>query len=199
MEDGMKRIAIIVLTILISGINTRCYAVSYNCNDWMEKGGYCIDYIKTKISTFPVPNKEDMVDLKNADIDDVTVGDVAIFTIKKYWHVAYVEKVHRNQRGEATAIDVSEMNFGDELSFAEFKAKWKSNSQAEWNRALCCGITDNYNQITLRNNIALNTVKQIWSPDDVASEGIGRRGVKAIVGKVREVLNRFFEFAEGEL
>ena len=175
------------------------YAVSCNCDDWMGKGGYCVDYIKTRIPTFPIPYKDDMAGLKNTGIYDVTEGDVAIFTIKNYWHVAYVETVYRNQRGDATTIDVSEMNFGDKLSFAEFKAKWKSNSQAELNRAFCCGITDNYDQITLRKNIALNTVKQIWSPDDVASEGIGRRRVKAIVGKVREVVNRFFEFAEREL
>lgn len=195
METPVKSISIIVLTILISGIHTCCYAVSCNCDDWMGKGGYCVDYIKTRIQTFPIPqNKEDMVGLKNTEVTDVTEGDVAIFTIKNYWHVAYVEKVHRNQQGEATAIDVSEMNFGDELSFAEFKSTWKSKSQAEWYRALCCGITDNYDQVSLRKNVAFNTVKQIWSPDDVVSEGVGGLRVKAIVGKVREVINRFLEF-----
>ena len=195
----MKRITVIVLAILISGIHTCCYAVSCNCDDWMEKGGYCVDYIKTRIPTFTIPSKDEMADLKNTDIADVTEGDVAIFTIENYWHVAYIEKVHRNLLGNATAIDVSEMNFGDDLSFAEFKAKWKSKSRAEWNRTFCCGITDNYDQITSRKNIDLNTVKQIWSPDDVASEGIGRRQVKAIVGKVREFINRFFEFTESDL
>ena len=144
-------------------------------------------------------NKEKMVDLKNTDITNVTEGDVAIFTIKNYWHVAYVEKVHRNPQGEATAIDVSEMNFGDELSFAEFKDKWKSKSPAEWNRALCCGITDNYDRVSLRNSVALNTVKQIWSPDNAMSEAVEERRVKAMVGKVREVVNRFIEFTEREL
>jgi hypothetical protein len=193
MKTRRKLVSAIVLTILISGIYTCCYAARCNCDDWMGKGGYCVDYIKEKISTFPIPQKHEMAKFKNADITDVTEGDVAIFTIKNYWHVAYVEKVHRNLRREATAIDVSEMNFGDELSFAEFKAKWKSNSQAEWNRALCCGITDNYDEISLRKNVALNTVKQIWSPDDVASEGLGGRRVKAIVGKVREVIDQFFD------
>ena len=193
----MKNTIIIGLALFISGIHTCCFAESCNCDDWVEKGGYCVDYIKTKIQTFPVPlNKGEMVDLKNTDITNVTEGDVAIFTIKNYWHVAYVEKVHRNQQGEATAIDVSEMNFGNELSFAEFKGKWKSKSPAEWTRALCCGITDNYDQVSLRNNIALNTVKQIWSPDD---KGVGGRRVKAIVGKVREAVNRFIEFTEREL
>ena len=196
----MKRISALVLTILISGVPAHSLAARCSCDDWMEKGGYCVDYINSRIPVFPsAPNKEEMADLKNTDIADVTEGDVAIFTIKNYWHVAYVEKVQRNQQGEATAIDVSEMNFGDELSFAEFKSKWKSESQAEWNRALCCGITDHYDQVSLRKSVALSTVKQIWSPDDVVSEGVGRQRVKAIFGKVREAINRFVEFTGREL
>jgi hypothetical protein len=140
-----------------------------------------------------------MVGFKNTDIDDVSEGDVAIFTIKNYWHVAYVEKVHRDHRGEATAIDVSEMNFGDELSFAEYKDKWKSASQEEWNRALCCGVTDNYAEISLRKGLDLDRVKQVWSPDAAASKGNGRRRIRALVGRVREVVNRFFEFADSAL
>jgi len=165
----------------------------------MGKGGYCVDYIKTRIPTFPIPHKDEMPELKNTDISNVTEGDVAIFTIKNYWHVAYVEKVHRDQQGEATAIDVSEMNFGDELSFADFKDKWKSKKQAEWNRAICCGITDNYDEMTFRKNVALDTVKQLWSPDDVGYEDIGGGRVKAIVGKVREVMNHFFAYTESKL
>lgn len=198
----MTRISVFVLTVLILGIHACCYAASCNdsCDDWMGKGGYCVDYINTKIPVFPTRlNKEDMAGLTNTDISDVTEGDVAIFTIKNYWHVAYVEKVHHNQQKEATAIDVSEMNFGDELSFAEFQAKWKSKSRAEWNRALCCGITDSYDQVSLRKNVALSTVKQIWSPDDVASDDFLRQRVKTTVGKVREVINRFFEFTGREL
>jgi hypothetical protein len=195
----MKRLASIVLIVLISGAHSISYAASCNCLDWMGKGGYCVDYIKTRIPAFPIPMRDDMVELKNTSISNITEGDVAIFTVKNYWHVAYVENVRRNQKGEATAIDVSEMNSGDEMSFAEFKAKWKSNSQAEWNRASCCGVTDSYDQITVRKNIALRTVKQIWSPDDVVPEGFGRGRVKAMASKVREVLNRFLEFTEGEL
>ena len=198
----MNLISVLVLTVLISGFHTSCYAVRCNgaCDDWMGKDGYCVDYVNTKIPIFPdALTKEDMVDLKNTDIPDVTEGDAAIFTIKNYWHVAYVEKVHRNHSGEATAIDVSEMNFGNELSFAEFKAKWKSKSQAEWNRARCCGITDNFDQVSSRKNVALSTVTQIWSPDHVVSEDAGGHRVKAITGKVREVINQFFEFTGREL
>lgn len=90
---------------------------------------------------FPLPYKEDMPSLGNTDIDDITEGDVAIFSIKNYWHVAYVEKVHRDQRGEATAIDVSEMNYGDSPTFPEYRAMSQSKSKDEWNMAVCCGIT----------------------------------------------------------
>jgi hypothetical protein len=196
----MKNGFIIVLTIAISSTYTCSYAVSCNCEDWMGRGGYCVDYIKTRIQTFPNPQyKEEMEVLKNTDTSNITEGDVAVFTIKNYWHVAYVENVHRNLRGDATTIDVSEMNFGDELSFGEFKTTWKSKSQAEWNRALCCGVTDNYDQVSFRKNVAIATVKQIWSPDDVVSESAGARRVKALIGKAKEVVNRVIEFTRGEL
>jgi len=166
----------------------------------MGKGGYCVDYVQSRIPIFPIPqNKDEIEDLKNKDIADVKEGDVAIFSIGNYWHVAYVEEVHRNQQGDATAIDVSEMNFGGELSFAEFKSKWKSRSETEWRRALCCGITDNYDQTSLRKNVALNTVEQIWSPVTAMSEGVTERRAKALAGKAREVFNRFFQFTGREL
>jgi hypothetical protein len=165
----------------------------------MGKGGYCVDYIKDRIPIFPIPDKDDMPGLKNTDVADVTEGDVAIFAIKNYWHVAYVENVHRNSEGAAVAIDVSEMNYGGSMSFTEFKTTWKSKSRDEWNRAICCGITDNYDQVTRRSNIPLYTVKQIWSPDDVPSGVAGQRRLGLIVNKVREVINRFFDRTESKL
>jgi len=197
----MKRILVIIIAIVISGMaHTSSYAASCSCDDWMEKGGYCADYVKSRIPAFQIPNNKDEIeDLKNKDIPDVAEGDVAIFTISNYWHVAYVEKVHRDQEGDASAIDVSEMNFGDQLSFAEFKNKWKSKSETEWQRAICCGITDNYGQTSSRKKVALNMVRQIWSPAAAASEGIGGRRVKNMVGKVREALNHLFQFTGREL
>lgn len=195
-----KYIVASALVILISSIPGYCFAVPCECDDWMEKGGYCVDYVKSRIPIFPIPqNKDDMEKLTNATISEITEGDVAIYTISNYWHVAYVEKVHRNHRGEAVTIDVSEMNFGDEPTFAEFRKKWKSRSEAEWNRAICCGVTDNYDKVSVRKNVALSSVKQIWSPDNVVPEGTGERRVKAIVGKVKEVLNRVLEFTGKEL
>jgi len=164
----------------------------------MEKGGYCVDYIKTRIASFPVPTKEDMVDLKNTSVDNVTEGDVAVFTVKNYWHVAYVERVHRDQQGDPVALDLSEMNFGAEMTLAEFKARWKSQSEAEWSRAACCGVTDRFNEVSYRKNVEIGTVKQIWSPDDVRRDW-ARRQVKAMIGKVKEVINRFMDLERSEL
>ena len=125
-------------------------------------------------------------------------GDVAIFDLGRYWHVAYVEKVHTDQQGNATAIDVSEMNFGGQMSFDEYKSKWSPKNESEWKRALCCGVTDKYDQTDSRKNVALNTVTQIWSPAPAASEGMAGRGDNSVIDKVREVLNRFFLFTERE-
>lgn len=188
----MKFSVMVLLTILLSGVHSRCYALRCNCDDWVEKGGYCVDYIKDRIPAFAIPTKDDMVRLKNTRVSDVTEGDVAIFTVKNYWHVAYVEKVHRSSRGEASAIDVSEMNFGGELSFAEFKDRWRSNSKAEWTRAACCGITDTYDEVTLRKNVPMSTVKQVWSPDGAGFDD-ARRRVRALFGQVREVIDRLVD------
>lgn len=196
----MKYFLMVLLLILISGIHTSCYALRCTCDDWMGRGGYCVDYVNSRIPEFPIHlKKEEMSGLKNTDIADVTEGDVAIFAVGNYWHVAYVEKVHRNRQGEATALDVSEMNFGDKLSYAEFKAKWNSTSPAEWNRAICCGITDTYHQVTYRRNVDLITVKQLWSPGQAESAGVRGQRVKAMVGKVKETLNRIFQFTGREL
>jgi len=195
----MRLLSIIVTAILITGLQTSCYA-SCNCDDWMNKGGYCVDYIKTKIPTFPIPQTiSEITTLKNKDIPDVTEGDVAIFYFRNYWHVAYVEKVHQDQQGIATAIDVSEMNFGDDMSFGEYKQKWKQKSKLEWKRALCCGVTDNYDETSSRKNVALTAVKQIWSPVSPASGSVNEEHDDSIIDKVREALNRIILFTGREL
>lgn len=193
----MKRIIIIVTAIVITGMHTRSYA-GCDCDDWMAKGGYCVDYIKTKIPTFPIPqNTTEIEVLKNRDIPEVTEGDVALFDLSSYWHVAYVEKVHLDQQGKAISIDVSEMNFGGHMSFEEYKKIWRQKSRSEWKRALCCGVTDNYDQTSSRKNVALNTVKQIWSPAE--TEGFKGEHDDSVFNKAREVFNQFFQFTGREL
>lgn len=192
----MRRIPLIVTAIVLTIMHTRCYA-GCSCDDWVKRDGYCVDYVKTKIPAFPIPNTVAEIEtLKNKEVTEVAEGDAAIFDLGNYWHVAYVEKVRLDQHGKATAIDVSEMNFGNRMSFLEYKNKWHSKNASEWKRALCCGVTDKYDQTSLRNNISLNVVKQIWSPVIAASEGVSGRSGNAVVDKVREVLNQFLLFTE---
>lgn len=195
----MRRIPIIVTAFVNTVMHTSCYA-GCNCDDWVNRGGYCVDYVKSKIPTFPIPrNEAEISSLKNEEVPAVTEGDVAIFDLGDYWHVAYVERVHMDRQGNATAIDVSEMNFGGQMSFDEYKNRWSPKNENEWKRALCCGVTDKYDQTNLRKNIALSTIKQIWSPVSAASEDVsGRRG-NIVVDKVKEVLNRFLLFTGREL
>ena len=114
----MMYIRIIVIACVITGlVQTSSYA-GCDCDDWMQKGGYCVDYIKTKIPTFAIPKSvHELETLKNKNIFEVTAGDVAIFELSDRWHVAYVENVHSDRFGLATSIDVTEMNFGQQLSF----------------------------------------------------------------------------------
>lgn len=195
----MKRSSLLVTAIIITGIHTSCYA-GCNCDDWVNRDGYCVDYVKTRIPTFPIPNSvAEITVLKNKEIPDVAEGDVAIFDLGTYWHVAYVEKVRLDQQGKPTAVDVSEMNFGGNLSFNEYKGKWGPKKKSAWKRALCCGVTDKYSETSMRKNVALDTVTQIWSPRSAASEGVGGKYRLSVVDKVKEVLNRFIHFKEREL
>ena len=170
----MKRIPLLVTALVITVMQTSCYA-GCNCDDWMNRGGYCVDYVKTKIPSFPIPKTDAKIAaLKNKGIPEVTEGDVAIFDLGNYWHAAYVEKVHLDQQGRATAIDVSEMNFGRQISYDEYKSQWGPKNRGEWKRAVCCGVTKKYGRISVRKNIALDSIEQIWSPVSAASQAPGR-------------------------
>jgi hypothetical protein len=195
----MKRIIILTAAISFSALPSNCFA-GCNCDDWVDKGGYCVDYVKSKIPSFPIPKSvAEITLLKNRETAKVEEGDVAIFDLGKYWHVAYVEKVHSDQLGNATAIDISEMNFGGQISFQEFKNKWNPKNSSEWKRAVCCGVTQKYDQLSKRKNIALNSVEQIWSPDSAASQNILEGHNDTILNKVREALNQFIQFTGREL
>ena len=196
----MRRIPLLVTVLVTTLMHTSCYA-RCNCDDWMNKGGYCVDYVKTRIPTFPIPKTDiEIAALKNRETAKVEEGDVAIFDLGDYWHAAYVEKVHLDQHGAATAIDVSEMNFGGQLSFQEYRNKWNQKNESEWKRALCCGVTKKYDQLSRRKKIALDSVDQIWSPDTAASQVIsGERRDGTVLEKVRETLNQFIQFTGRKL
>jgi hypothetical protein len=195
----MRRIPLFVTALVITVMHTSCYA-GCNCDDWMNRGGYCVDYVKTKIPTFPIPKTDaEIAALKNKGIPEVNEGDVAIFDLGNYWHAAYVEKVHLDQHGRATAIDVSEMNFGGQISFVDYKNRWGPKNVGEWKRALCCGVTKRYNRTSLRKDIALKSVEQIWSPVSVASQENSAGHSDSLLEKAREALNHFIQFTGREL
>jgi hypothetical protein len=186
----MKLMQIIIVTMVFSGMTSLCHA-RCSCDDWVSQGGYCVDYVKERIPEFPVPKSTaEIAVLKNRAIAQISAGDVAIFKLRNYWHVSYVEKVYFDAVGNATAIDMSEMNFGGKMSFNEYKSRWKSKNRSEWERAVCCGVTDNYDEKSVRRNVPLNTVTQVWSPD---SDAAGTDD-DSITGKARDVLNHFFSF-----
>ena len=162
----MKRVFVGLLLILLNvAVSTNCFA-GCSCDNWVNRGGYCVNYIKSKIPAFPIPvDIASIKELKNKEIKDIARGDVAIFDLGRYWHVAYVENVHLDQHGHATAIDVSEMNFGGPLSFEDYKAKWAGVAKSDWNQAACCGVTKNFGEIQLRENIPLGALHQVWSPE----------------------------------
>jgi hypothetical protein len=59
-------------------METSCYAAC-NCGDWMNKGGYCVDNVKTKISTSPVLKTDtEIAALNNKGIPEVTEGPAAL-------------------------------------------------------------------------------------------------------------------------
>jgi hypothetical protein len=190
----------IVVLVLLSGMAAgRECAADCSCDDWMKKGGYCVDYVKERIPSFPIPQSTDEIALlKNKDVSEVSEGDVAIFDLTTYWHVAYVEKVHLDAGGAATSIDVSEMNFGDRMSYGEFRKKWKTASGTEWKRAICCGVTERYEQVSSRRMVPLSSVRQVWSPTVAAAAGDERRE-PALVSKVKRILQGLFSLTGIEL
>jgi len=196
----MKLYVEIMLILAFTAVSENSFA-GCNCDDWMNRGGYCVDYVKTKIPSFPIPKSiAEISVLKNREVSKVEEGDVAIFDLGRYWHVAYVEKVHLDSHGIATSIDVSEMNFGGQMSFQEYRNKWNQKNESEWKRALCCGVTKKYDRTSRRKNIALNSVEQIWSPDALTPQVIsGGNGEDNLIEKVREALNQFIQFTGREL
>ena len=195
----MKQIQILVTAIVITVMHSSCYA-GCNCDDWVARGGYCVDYVKTKIPTFPIPKTvAEIAALKNKETSKVTEGDVAIFDLGNYWHVAYIEKVHLDQQGTATAIDVSEMNFDRQISFDEYKNRWDTKNKSEWKRSLCCGVTKKYARTSMRKKIALDSVEQVWSPVSAASQESSGGYGDTLMNKAREALNHIIQFTGREL
>ena len=166
----------------------------------MNRGGYCVDYVKTKIPSFPIPKSDaEIVALKNKGIPDVTEGDVAIFDLVNFWHAAYVEKVHLDQQGRATAIDVSEMNFGRQISFNEYNKRWGPKIRVNGKEPSVAVSRRIYDRASVRKNIALDSIKQIWSPVAAVSQELSLRHAGTLVNKASEALYQLIQFTGREL
>lgn len=163
----MKIILLFCVALMLSISCTESHA-DCTCDDWIGKGGYCVDYIKSRIPAFPVPYSIQAIkSLHNEELRDISKGDVALFTVSNYWHTAYVEKVHFDRKGNPVAIDVTEMNFGELPTYEEFTARWGHMPPHEWQRARCCGVTNDYGRTEARTGIPIGSIHQVWSPPSV--------------------------------
>lgn len=156
------------------------------CDDWVARQGYCVDYVKSRIPSFPVPQSDaDMGRLNNREVGNIAPGDVAVFDLGRYWHVAYVERVQRDRRGNAIAIDVSEKNFGPRMTAEQYRATWGGQRNG-WERAVWCGVTGMYGRRGLRTDVPIGTVQQVWSP--VPQRRYWRGGVGALMRGAHQFL-----------
>lgn len=183
----------ILFAALLSCASATVCLADCSCSDWISKKGYCVDYVKSRIPSFPLPKSHaEAAALRNSEVSAVEDGDVAIFRIGSYWHVAYVERVRRDAGGVPLAVDVSEMNFGGDLSLDEFRRTWGDARPGEWKRALCCGVTDGYNRVSTRSNVPVDSIEQIWSPDN---ENRDKGPLRNMIGRFGGMINQIIDFA----
>jgi hypothetical protein len=172
-----------------------CFS-SWNCDDWVARRGYCVDYVKSRVPSFPLPGSVDEIArLDNKNVKKVAKGDVAIFDLGRYWHVAYVENVYRDKKGNALSIDVSEKNYGEKMTHGVFMKKWDSQQSSDWQRAVWCGVTSKYGQTSMRTNVAIDSVEQIWSPKPSFFHQVRKGSVSGLLGNVRDFVNSVFRLS----
>lgn len=173
----MKHHAVLALAAALLCFASPCWA-AWDCDDWVERRGYCVDYVKSRIPTFPIPKSEaDIRRLNNREVAHIQRGDVAIFDLGRYWHVAYVENVRRDQRGTPVSIDISEKNYGPRMTAEHFRKTWDPARGSEWKRAVWCGVTKKFGQSGMRNNVPIHTVDQVWTPRPSLLQRIGIAGL----------------------
>ena len=163
------KLLLVLLHVLLTMTAPACVFADCNCDDWVLRGGYCVDYVKARVPSFPFPQThQEMLSLNNRETWQIADGDVAIFFMGSFWHVAIVERVYLDRFGAVTAVDVSEMNYGRPVSQTTFSEKWGDDGLAGWERAVCCGVTEGYAREASRKMVDIATVRQVWSP--VAAE-----------------------------
>lgn len=195
----MKRLFGLVVPVLLLCLSSSSSA-EWKCDDWVSRRGYCVDYVKSRVPSFPVPTSDaDITRLDNKNVGDVAKGDVAIFDLGRYWHVAYVENVHRDHVGTVMSIDVSEKNYGDPLTRLDFTNLWDSSHVSAWKRAVWCGVTTKFGQTSVRSNVPIESVEQIWSPKPSLFHRVKRGKVGQLLDNAQVALKHIFRFSRNGL
>lgn len=76
---------------------------------WTRSGGFCTDWVERRVAA---TTKRSVKELRLAPIapEQVAKGDLAVFAARA--HTAFVERVLKDSKGRAVAVDLSEYNFG---------------------------------------------------------------------------------------
>lgn len=127
--------------VVISMVFTSYFAIGADCSKYLGRG-YCTDYIQVITGSTQGGNAKDWV--SNIEKQDVAVGDVAIFTLGAYGHVAFVESVRLDDRGAPQSVDLSEWNYSKEYVDPD------------------CVVTSSFGITTKRRNVSLNTISGFW-------------------------------------
>lgn len=116
------------------------------CSKYLGRG-YCTDYIQQRLGRKPSGDAGTWPG--NTSVASIRQGDVAIFNVGSYGHVAYVEQVIADKSGKPTHIRVSEMNWAPVLPGAENQK---------------CAITSNFGKVTTRPAVPIAAVARVWRP-----------------------------------
>lgn len=115
-----------------------------NCTAYLNKGGYCTDWVFQRIGKRQSGNANQWSG--NLKIDEGDKGDVGVQLIGKFGHVFVIEgRSYKPYTSVLNGYVISEFNFG---------AKWINQS---------CGVTNLFGVRTQR-IIPLNQVARIWRP-----------------------------------
>lgn len=116
------------------------------CTKYLGKG-YGTDYIKQRVGQVLPGNAAKWKG--NINLNQVQLGDVAIFNIGSAGHVAFVEKVHHKD-GQPVSVYLSEMNWGPLGN---------------------CDRSDNFNVVTYR-TVAIQKVARVWRSTNIVDKAV---------------------------
>lgn len=127
-------------------------SASPDCSKYIKMGGYCTDYVKSKVKPKNAPSGDAKTWPNNVSKKDVKKGDAAIFkSVGSYGHVAYVEKVNLDKKKNPTSVDISEMNWGGKppMMLSDYALR------------VSCGVTDKFGVVSKR-TVSINDVSGFW-------------------------------------